>query len=149
MELRDMAKTLNPANARGSAAGDRYLELIRQLPLRPIRSEEELDRAIAFIDSLIDRDGLSPDEEDYLEILGDIVAKYETEHHPMPPVSDADMLRHLIEARDTTQAKVAEETGIAESTISAILAGKRGLSRKHIEALARHFKVKPAVFISA
>jgi hypothetical protein len=25
----------------------------------------------------------------------------------------------------------------------------RGLNRKHIEALARHFKVNPAVFISA
>ena len=58
------------------------------------------------------------------------------------------MLRHLIEARKTTQARVAAEAGIAESTISAVLAGKRGLSRKHIEALARHFKVNPAVFIS-
>jgi HTH-type transcriptional regulator/antitoxin HigA len=144
-----MAKTLNPDNAHGSAVGDRYLELIRRFPLRPIRSEEELDRAIAVIDSLIDRDDLSPDEQDYLDILGDITEKYETEHHPLPPVSDAEMLRHLIEARKTTQARVAAEAGIAESTISAVLAGKRGLSRKHIEALARHFKVNPAVFISA
>ena len=67
----------------------------------------------------------------------------------MPPVSDADMLRHLIESRGTTQAEVAAEAGIAESTISEILAGKRGMNRRHIEALARHFKVNPAVFISA
>lgn len=144
-----MARTLKPEGARVDAVGDRYLELIRQHPLRPIRSEDELVRAIAIIDSLIDRDELAPDEEDYLDILGDIVEKYETEHHPMPPVSDAEMLRHLIDARDTTQARVAEETGIAESTISAILTGKRGLNRKHIEALARHFKVNPAVFLSA
>ena len=145
-----MARTRNPAVARGRLpAGDRYLELIRQLPLRPIRSEEELDIAIAMVDSLIDRDELTSDEDDYLDVLSDLVRKYETEHHPMPPVSDAEMLRHLIESRDTTQARVAAEAGIAESTVSEVLAGKRGLNRKHIEALARHFKVNPAVFISA
>jgi HTH-type transcriptional regulator/antitoxin HigA len=144
-----MAKTPSPDTARGTSAGDLYLELVRRFPLRPIRSEEELDRAIAVIDSLIDRDELSPDEQDYLDILGDIVERYETEHHPLPPVSDAEMLRHLIEARGTTQARVAAKTGISESTISAILAGRRGLNRKHIEALARYFKVNPAVFISA
>jgi HTH-type transcriptional regulator / antitoxin HigA len=144
-----MANTLKPGGARGRSSGDRYLDLVREVPLRPIRSEDELDRAIAMIDSLIDRDGLTTDEDDYLDVLGDLVEKYETAHHPIAPVSDAEMLRHLIESRDTTQARVAEAAGIAESTISAILAGKRGMSRKHIEALSRHFKVKPAVFLSA
>jgi HTH-type transcriptional regulator/antitoxin HigA len=58
------------------------------------------------------------------------------------------MLRHLIDARDTTQAAGSAATGIAESTVSEILAGRRGLNRKHIEALARHFGVSPAVFMS-
>jgi HTH-type transcriptional regulator / antitoxin HigA len=144
-----MAKSLKSGGSRGDTGGDVYLELVRSFPLRPIRSERDLQRAITVINSLIDRKALSSDEEDYLDVLGDLVEKYETEHHPMPPVSDADMLRHLIEARDTTQAEVAAEAGIAESTISEILAGKRGMNRRHIEALARHFKVKPAVFISA
>lgn len=138
----------NVEKAREAAAGDRYLDLVRRFPLRPIRSEDELARAIAVVDSLVDRDELDQDEQDYLDVLGDIVEKYEAEHDPMPPVSDAEMLRHLIDARGTTQARVAEETGIAESTISAILAGKRGLNRRHIEILARYFKVKPGVFIS-
>jgi CRISPR/Cas system-associated protein Csm6 len=47
--------------ARPSEATDRYLELIRACPLR---SEAELDRAIAVINRLVDRglDNLSPDE---------------------------------------------------------------------------------------
>jgi HTH-type transcriptional regulator/antitoxin HigA len=144
-----MAKSLKPRGTRGAAGGDTYLELVRGFPLRPIRAEEDLQRAIAVINSLIDRDALTPDEADYLDVLGDLVEKYETEHHPLPPVSDAEMLRHLIEARGTTQAQIAADTGIAESTISAILAGKRGMTRKHIESLSRYFKVKPAVFISS
>jgi antitoxin component HigA of HigAB toxin-antitoxin module len=55
--------------------------------------------------------------------------------------------RYLIENRATTQTEVATDTGIAESTISEILAGKRELNWKHIEALARHFHVNPAVFM--
>jgi HTH-type transcriptional regulator / antitoxin HigA len=66
----------------------------------------------------------------------------------MPPVSGAEMLRFLIESQTTRQTEVATETGIAESTISEILAGKREMNRKHIEALARHFHVNPTVFMS-
>jgi HTH-type transcriptional regulator/antitoxin HigA len=129
--------------------GARYLELIRRFPLRPLTSEAELDQAIEIVDELIDQGNRSHDENDYLDVLSDLVEKYETEHHPMPPVSDADMLRFLIENRETTQSKVAEETGIAVSTISEILAGKRGLNRRHIERLATYFHVNPSVFISS
>ena len=126
---------------------DRYHDLIHAFPLRPIRSESELDQAIAVIDSLIDCAELEPGEQDYLEVLSDQVRKYETERHPLPAVSEADMLRHLIEAREITQQKLAGDTGIAESTISHILSGKRSLSRNHIARLAAYFHVSPAVFI--
>lgn len=119
---------------------------MRAFPLRPLRSDDDLARAVSIVDSLIDRDVLDARESDYLDVLGDIVERYETGHHPMPPVSDAEMLRHLIEARGTTQAAVAAETGIAVSTISGLLAGKRGLNRRHIEAFARYFHASPAVF---
>jgi HTH-type transcriptional regulator/antitoxin HigA len=132
----------------GKRARDRYFELVRRFPLRPLRTEAELDEAIALADELIDRDDLGAGEEDYLDVLGDLIKRYEAEHHPIPPVTDAEMLRHLIEARGVTQARVAADTGIAESTISAILSGSRGLSRKHIEGLARYFGVSPAVFLS-
>src|SRR5262245_11489151 len=125
---------------------DAYLELIFQVPLRPIRSDTELDRAIAMVDSLIDRDDLGQDEQDYLDVLSDIVERYESEEHPIAPVSDAEMLGHLIEAKGVTQADVARGTGIAESTISEVLAGKRTLSRTHISKLSRYFHVEPGVF---
>ena len=126
---------------------DRYFDLVRAFPLRPIRSEAELDQAVAMIDSLIDRDDLEPGEQDYLDVLADQVERFESGHHPLPSVSEADMLRHLIEARDITQLQLSADTGIAESTVSSILSGKRGMSRRHIEALAVYFKVSPAVFI--
>jgi HTH-type transcriptional regulator/antitoxin HigA len=141
-----MARLQTPIESASRGSDSRYLELVRRLPLRPIRSEAELDRALAMIDRLLDQKTRNQDEEDYLDVLSDLVEKYEDEHDPMPPVSGAEMLRFLIENQETTQAKVAAETGIAESTISEILAAQRELNRKHIEALSRHVHVSPAVF---
>jgi HTH-type transcriptional regulator/antitoxin HigA len=127
-------------------ASDAYLELVVRFPLRPLRSDEELEGAVRMVDSLLDRRDLAPEEEDYLEVLGDLIARYESEAHPMAPVSDAEMLRHLIEAKGVSQTEISRVTGIADSTISEILKGKRALSRSHIGKLARYFKVSPDVF---
>jgi len=125
---------------------DSYLELIRQFPLRPIRSDDELDQAIGIIDSLLDRESLDLAEEDYLEVLSDLVERYETEVYPIPAVSDTELLRHLIDAKGVTQAEVARQTGIAESRISEVLAGKRTLNRSHISKLVHYFGIEPGVF---
>lgn len=125
---------------------DLYFNLVRRFPLRPIRSDNELNGAVAVIDSLLDRQDLAAEEQDYLEVLGDLVKQYESESHPMAPISDAAMLRHLIEAKGVSQTTVSEATGIAESTISEVLKGKRSLNRDHIGKLARYFNVSPEVF---
>jgi HTH-type transcriptional regulator/antitoxin HigA len=126
---------------------DRYLELVRQFPLRPLRTDADLDAAVAVVDSLLDRDDLSAPEQDYLDVLSDLIEAYEAEAVPMRPVGDADMLRFLIENDGTTQAEVAKEVGIAESTVSEVLAGKRKLNRAQIGKLARYFHVEPGAFV--
>ena len=128
---------------------DRYLELVGLFPLRPIRTDAELDAAIRVIDMLLDQEHRSTAEDDYLDVLSDLVEAYEDEHIPMRPVSDADMLRSFLDDWRLTQARLAAETGIAESTISEVLAGKRKLTRGQIGKLARYFHVGPGVFTFA
>src|SRR5438132_11922749 len=136
---------------RHSKSLDGYLELVRAFPLRPIRTEKELDRAIAVIDALLDRGRLTAAEDDYLDVLGDLVERYEDKHHPIPTddLSEAEMLGHLIEAKDVTQAEVARATGTRESRFSEALTGKRRLTRTQISKLAAYFRVSPAVFLPA
>ena len=116
--------------------------------MRVIRSEEEYDHAIAILNRLSDRGRhRSPDETEYVVALAVFVEKYEEEHYPIPPASGAEMLQYLIETHLLTQSDVAAGTGLAESTVSEVLAGKRKLAVKHIQALGRFFKVKAAVFL--
>ena len=137
------------ANTRPRTASKGYLELVRRLPLRPIRSVRELEQAIAVIDALLDRDRLTPDEQDYLDVLADLAERYEDQARPIPDVSDEEMLRFLIDQKDVVQAEVARATGIREARISEVLCGKRKLTRTQITKLAAYFRVSPAVFLPA
>ena len=129
---------------------DGYMELIHQLPLRPIRNDKELDRAIAVIDALLDREKLTLAEQDYLDVLGNLVERYENAHDPIngDNLTEGQMLRFLIDQKDVTQADTARATGIGESRISEVLSGKRQLTRAQIEKLAAYFHVSPAVFLA-
>lgn len=130
--------------------GDQYFALVRSCPLRVIRTEREYERAIAMLDRLSDRAGSrTSDETEYLLALAVFVEKYEEEHHAIQPVPGIDMLHYLIETHGVTQSELAVRTGLANSTISELLAGKRKLSIKHIELLARFFSVRPSLFLVA
>jgi HTH-type transcriptional regulator / antitoxin HigA len=126
---------------------DRYFSLIKELPLRPLRSDAELARASEMIDRLLARVGLAADEEDYLDVLSDLVEKYEDDHYPIQPVAGIDALRHLVDSSGKTRATVAAEAGLPESTLSEVLSGRRRLNTRHIGILARYFLVDPGVFV--
>lgn len=124
---------------------DSYLELVLEFPLTSIKSEEHLLAAQDFMDDLLVKGKLSHGEEIYLDALSDLVATYEDEHHKIEPASDADMLRHLIEAKGVTQVEVSQKAGISKSTISEVLSGKRPFSRQMLRKLADYFKVDVSV----
>ena len=67
-------------------------------------------------------------QEDYLDVLGELVHKYEAEHDPIDAVSDQGIFWSLLESNRMAQAKLARLSGIAESPISEILEEKRKLS---------------------
>jgi len=120
---------------------DSYLELVIAFPLSSIRSERHLAEAQKVMDQLLSKRKLDEGEETYLDALSDLVAVYEDEHHPIKPGSDADMLRHLLDAKGVTQARLSQQTGIAKSTISEVLAGKKPFSRQVMRKLADYFGV--------
>ncbi len=81
----------------------------------------------------------------YLDALSDLTATYEDEHHAIEPASDADMLRHMLEARGMTQAQLSRDASIPRSTISEVLAGKKPFSRQMIRKLADYFQVDVSI----
>jgi len=92
------------------------------------------------INELLDKDR-SLEEEAYLEVLGDLVEKYELEFHPIAPATDAEILADRLDGLGISQAQMARDTGIAESTISAVLHGSRKFTRSQVGKVAAYLKV--------
>ncbi len=126
----------------------RYLQLIEAYPLRPIRSERDLAKATEVAGRLAVSARLTRDEQDYLDVLSDLIERYEDEHHRIEPRSGRELLAFLLEENDLSQSQLARETGIAKSTLSAVLKGRRALSLPHITALCRRFRLDPNAFLA-
>ncbi len=129
-----------------------YMELVREFPLRPIRDVDMYDKAASIMDKLIGDPKLIDDEDisDYVCVLDMLIEDYVQATNPeliykkAPP---SEVLRHLLESSDMTQTELSKESGVAISTVSGILSGKRGISPRSREAFAKVFNVKPSVFI--
>ncbi len=124
---------------------DRYMELVQEFPLTSIRADDDLKAAQHVMDRILAAGKLSAGSVLYLDALSDLVAAYEDEHYPIDAATDADMLRHLMNANGINQIQLHRDTQIAKSTISEVLAGKRAFSRQMIRTLANYFGVAPSV----
>jgi HTH-type transcriptional regulator / antitoxin HigA len=115
--------------------------------LRPIRSEVEYARTVALMNFLLDAVG---DKEGHalsglLDLVSELVGEYDTNHHAIEASEPKEVLRCLIEMRGLKQGDLAEI--VAQSNLSAILAGKRKISATLAGKLAKYFNVSRAVFV--
>jgi HTH-type transcriptional regulator/antitoxin HigA len=125
-----------------------YFELVRKFPLVWIQDDDHLAEAGEVIEHLLATD-LDEGAQNYLNVLSDLVESYEEEHVRIPDASEADVLRELMRANDLSQSKLARDTKIPQSTISAVLTGVRTLTKENMVRLGKFFNVSPAVFLKA
>jgi HTH-type transcriptional regulator/antitoxin HigA len=90
------------------------------------------------------------DDEDHplyglLNLVGDMVSRYEQEHYAIEPSAPRDALRFLMDARGLKQEDLAAI--VPQSNLSAILAGKRKISATLAGKLGKFFGVSPALFV--
>ena len=124
---------------------DSYLELVLDFPLASIKSAAHLAQAQHVMDRLLTQGRLDAGAETYLDALSDLVETYEDEHYAIEPAADADLLRHLLEAKEISQIQLSRDTGLPKSTISEVLAGKKPFSRQMIRKLAEYFDIDVGV----
>jgi antitoxin component HigA of HigAB toxin-antitoxin module len=131
-------------------AADDYLQLIRQFPLAPIKDDRQLRHAFQMIGrlSIIDEDKLTPGQTNYLLVLSDLVEKYEEQRHPidLSHLDGIDVLAHLLEQNKMSASDLGRLLG-ARPLGSMILRRQRQLSKAHIIALCRRFKVSADLFL--
>ncbi len=124
-----------------------YRALARLVPLKEITSEADYRKAVSALEQLLDAGGANQRHAlaGLVEALGKLVESYETRTHPMPDGTPRDALAFLMEQNRVKQHDL---SGIAsQGTVSAILSGKRGISKRLVGKFAQRFGVSAAVFV--
>ena len=112
-----------------------------------IQNEQDYDRAVERLNSLIDEVGTNERHPLYslLDTLGTVLHAWEEHHYAMPECGGADVLRFFMEEHSLSQSDL-PEVG-SQGVVSEILSGKRDLNVRQIRALSKRFEVSPAVFV--
>lgn len=126
-----------------------YLDLVKQLPLVPIKDDAQYKAALAFIKKLAIRDEGTLDEgqQAYFEALTQFVGDYEDMHlrAEIGRMKPLQALKFLMRENGMKAIDLGKVLG-NRSLASQVLNGKRGLSKTHIRLLSERFKVEPGLF---
>ena len=130
---------------------DAYMKLIRRFPLRPIRNVEQYEAASEVLDGLaIQGEGsLDPGEQDYLDVLTDLIEAYDDARCGIPPDNRPPQLKlkSLLQDRGMSHAELAKVLKITRPMATQLLNGKRRITADHARVLATHFKLDVGYFL--
>ena len=107
--------------------------------VRPVRSEEEYEVALARIGELMDAEANTP-EEDELDILTGLVERYEEAHHAVGPPDAVAAIEFRMEQAGLTQRDLVPYIG-SRAKVSEVLSGKRDITMAMARALHRHLGI--------
>jgi HTH-type transcriptional regulator/antitoxin HigA len=121
--------------------------LQKRTSLRPIKSKAEYEKMVSLLNNLIDIVGSNEGHPlaDLMEIVGDLIARYESVAFPVRDVEPSQVLAYLMQEHSLKQKDLGDI--VSQGVLSEILAGKRDISKGLAKSLGKHFGVSPAVFI--
>lgn len=124
-----------------------FRALTSHVPLSPIRSEQDYDKAVAVLNQLLDAGAADEHHAlaDLATMLGTLIAAYDEVHYPAMPVSPVAMLRFLMDQHQLTDSTL-PELG-SQSKVAEILEGTQELNIQQIKALAARFQVPATLFL--
>jgi HTH-type transcriptional regulator/antitoxin HigA len=113
-------------------------------------NEKEYAKLEKILDNLIDevRDNERHPLAVVMQIIGENLEEYDNEHFPAmgDNVSEIDMVKYLMEARDLSQKDLADIFG-GQANVSKFLNGERSLSKNQIAGLKERFGISADFFI--
>ena len=126
----------------------KYEELVRLFMPRPIHDEVELANATEIADGLAGHN-LNQEQEDYYDLITDLIDGYESEHYPIRTrkFSGIAMLRYLLDENDMNAADLARLLHCDRTLGPKILNGDRQLTANHIKNLCARFKASADLFL--
>ena len=125
---------------------DEYRDLLGLYVPHPIHSDADLASTEQGLTALLAKADRSAAEDEIVDLLTGLVERWEDDHEVMPDVHGVELVKLLLAEREQPQRALTPVFG-TESTVSAVLSGRRPLQTKHIVALGAFFGVSPRAFL--
>ena len=122
-----------------------YRRMIDVFPPRTVRDDAQLLATEMQISERLAHRERTEAQDEYLDLLSDLVRDWEAKHVEIPAVSGVELVKFLCEQHAIPQRALVPVFG-TPSIVSEVLSGRSALQTKHIEGLARLFHVSPAAF---
>ncbi len=130
-----------------------YLKLLDEMQLIPkvIETEAEYEQNLAVVEKLIaKKNQRTPEETTLFRLLVKLIEDYESESYQIKDWCDLPahkILQHLMEVKGIKQRDIVGVISPSKGLISAIVNGKRAISKEQAKKLGEYFKLSPSLFI--
>ncbi|MEM7758339.1 MAG: transcriptional regulator [Cyanobacteria bacterium P01_A01_bin.40] len=130
-----------------------YLKLLDEMQLIPkvIETEVEYEQNLAVVEKLIaKKNQRTPEETTLFRLLVKLIEDYEQESYQIKDWCDLpphEILQHLMEAKGIKQSDLVGVISPSKGLISAIVNGKRSISKERAKKLGEYFILSPSLFI--
>lgn len=132
---------------------ENYLKLLDKVQLIPkvIETETEYELNLAVAEKLIaKKKNRTPEETTLLRLLVKLIEDYEENNFNLKDwrnLSPHEILQHLLEVSHTKQSDLVGIVSPSKGLISAIVNGKRAISKEQAKKLGEYFNLSPSLFI--
>jgi HTH-type transcriptional regulator / antitoxin HigA len=127
-----------------------WLALQQEAQIKPVQNETEYLALLEVMDNLTSRYALDdPIWGGLMRLIAGYLLEYENQFDPWASVAPAcrDVVSSLMRERQVSQRQLEQAGVVAQSTLSQILSGKRGISKRVAQKLGRYFGVSAVVFL--
>lgn len=130
-----------------------YLELLEKVGVTPkiIETEQEYKQNLAVAEKLIaKKNNRSSEETILLRLLVKLIEDYEETYYQLEEWQNLlphEVLQHLLEVSHTKQSDLVGIISPSKGLISAIVNGKRSISKEQAKKLGEYFNISSSLFI--
>jgi HTH-type transcriptional regulator / antitoxin HigA len=132
---------------------DSYIELLNRYEVIPkiIETQLEYEHFLAVTEDLLSiRSKRTEVENNLLHLLVKLIRDYEEKTYSLQDwiqTPTHEFLKHLMESRGLKQVELGEAIGLSKGHISAIVNGKREISKVQAKKLGEFFNISSSAFI--
>jgi HTH-type transcriptional regulator / antitoxin HigA len=124
-----------------------YANLLAEVLPQPISTEAEYQRVLVIVESLINKETTSLEEDRLLDLFVILVEKFESEHYPSQGFSTPhSRLIHLMEANHLQPADLIGVFGSSD-LVAEVIDGKRSINKSHAQKLSDRFNLPSTLFL--